>query len=98
MINRYAKHLDAKLQELVMDVPPGCEIGNSRWAPIGMVELDQHHLFAPKIAELDYPSRGGRELEIWGQVAHLHRRYSCRKGQQHRKYDGRQPACGSHNG
>ena len=80
VINRYAQHLDAKLQELVMDVPPGRQVGNSRRAPIGMVELDQHHLFTPKIAELEHPSRGGRELEIWRPVAHLYRHYLLQVG------------------
>jgi hypothetical protein len=75
VINRDAQHLDAKFQELVMDVPPGRQVGNSRRAPIGMVELDQHHLFAPKIAELDHPSRAGREPEIWRSVTHLYRHY-----------------------
>jgi hypothetical protein len=98
VIHRYAKHLDAKFQELLMDVPPGRQVGNSRRAPIGMVALDQHHLFAPKIAELDHPSRCGRELEIWRPVAHLHRRYLYGQGQQRRKHDGRQHECGSHNG
>jgi hypothetical protein len=85
VINRYAQHLDAKLQELLMNVPPGRQVGNSRRAPIGMVELDQHHLLAPKIAELDHPARGGRELEIWRLVAHLHRRYLYRQGQHRRR-------------
>jgi hypothetical protein len=80
VVNRYAKHLDAKLQELVMDVPPGRQVGNSCRAPIGMIELEQHQLFAPKIAELDHPSRCGRELEIWRPVTHLHRPYLYRQG------------------
>src|SRR6266478_3596018 len=75
VINRYAKYLDATFQELLMDVPPGRQVRNSRRTPISMVELDQHHLFATKIAELDHPSRCGREFEIRCPVAHLHRRY-----------------------
>jgi len=73
VIHSYAQHLNAQLQKLLMVVPPGRQVGNLRRAPIGMVELDQHHLLPPKLAEPDFPSRRSRELEIRRLVAHLHR-------------------------
>jgi len=98
MIRGDTQHLDPQGEELLMVVPPGRQVGNSGRAPIGMVELEQHELLASEIAEPNLPARGGRELEIWRPVAHLHCRYLYRQGQQRRKHDGRQPAYGSHNG
>ena len=67
----------------------GRPAGPSGWqftlGSIGMVELDQHHLFAPKIAELEHSSRGGQELEIWRPITHLHRHYLSGQGQQRRQ-------------
>jgi hypothetical protein len=89
VIRRDAEHLDAKLQELLMVVPPGRQVRNSCRAPIGMVELEQHQLLPPEIAEPDLPARGGRELEIRRLIAHLHRPCPARQGQHRRKHDGR---------
>jgi hypothetical protein len=87
MVRRYAKYLDAQIQELLMGVPPGRQVGNSRRAPIGMVELDQYQLFAAKIAQPDLPARCRRELEIRRPVAYLYLGSSGGQGQQHCKHN-----------
>jgi len=89
VINPDAQHLDAKIPELLMVVPPGRQVRNSCRTPIGMVELKQHQLLPPKIAEPDLPARGSRELEIRRPVTHLHRRGPTGQGQHCHKRDGR---------
>jgi hypothetical protein len=66
-----AEHLHTQRLEFVEIVARLHEVRRTRRTPVRVVELDQHHAFAPVIADPDRAARGRWKLEVKAPFAAL---------------------------